>query len=332
MPSFTIYKGSKDGSPKKDTTTRPDELKGDQVHVRVTASGLCGTDLHYAHQDMCLGHEGVGIVEATGPDCKVVQEGDRVGWGYMHDACGHCKDCLEGFNTFCAERQLYGYSNLDQGSFAEGGVWREAFLFKIPDEIKDEHAAPLQCGGATVYTALQGLQPNDVVGVMGVGGLGHLAIQFAAKLGARVVVLSRSDRKKGEAMDLGAHDFIATANLAEDFQPAHKITRLLVTTSAQPNWDQVLPMMAHRSTIYPLSVSEDKLEMPYMPILVQGLNIQGSLVANRAVHHQMLAFAALHDIKPIIEKFPMSEDGLKSAMVKLEKGDVCYRAVLMTNA
>lgn len=165
MPSFTIYKGSKDGYPKKDTTTRPDELKGDQVHVKVTASGLCGTgkpisylrrrrsvypaDLHYAHQDMCLGHEGVGIVEATGPGCKVVKKGDRVGWGYMHDACGHCKDCLEGFNTFCAERQLYGYSNLDQGSFAEGGVWREAFLFKIPDEIKDEHAAPLVSPFAT---------------------------------------------------------------------------------------------------------------------------------------------------------------------------------------
>lgn len=167
---------------------------------------------------------------------------------------------------------------------------------------------------------------------MGVGGLGHLAIQFAAKLGARVVVLSRSDRKKHEAMDLGAHDFIATANIAKDFQPAHKITRLLVTTSAQPNWDQVLPMMAHRSTIYPLSVSEDKLEMPYMPLLVQGLNIQGSLVANRAVHHQMLAFAALHGIRPIVEKFPMSEDGLKSAMAKLEQGDVYYRAVLMNNA
>ena len=166
---------------------------------------------------------------------------------------------------------------------------------------------------------------------MGVGGLGHLAIQFAAKLGARVIVLSRSDRKKSEAMDLGAHEFIATANLDKDFQPAHKITRLLVTTSAQPNWDQILPLMAHRATIYPLSVSEDKLEMPYMPLLVQGLNIQGSLVANRAVHHQMLAFAALHDIKPIIEKFPMSEEGLKTAMDKLEKGDVYYRAVLMND-
>jgi D-arabinose 1-dehydrogenase-like Zn-dependent alcohol dehydrogenase len=186
-----------------------------------------------------------------------------------------------------------------------------------------------QCGGATVFSALQNLQPNDVVGVMGVGGLGHLAIQFAAKMGVRVVVLSRSDRKKQEAMDLGAHEFIATANLDKDTKPEHPITRLLVTTSVQPDWDQIFQLMSTRSTIYPLSVSDGKLSVPYMPILIQGVNIQGSLVANRAQHHQMLAFASLHNIKPMIEKFPMSEDGLKKAMDKLESGDINYRAVLV---
>jgi len=164
---------------------------------------------------------------------------------------------------------------------------------------------------------------------MGVGGLGHLAIQFAAKLGCRVVVLSRSDRKKAEAMDLGAHEFIATANLDKDFKPAHMITRLLVTTSAQPDWEQIIPLLSTRSTIYPLSVSDDKLTVPYMPLLANGINIQGSIVANRAQHRQMLDFAALHNIKPIIEKFPMSEDGLKSAIDKLQNGDIYYRAVLV---
>jgi len=92
---------------------------------------------------MGLGHEGAGVVEAVGPDAKVLKKGDRVGWGYMHDACGNCKECLEGWNTFCVERKLYGQNNLDQGSFSDGAVWREAFLFKLPDNIKDEDAAPL---------------------------------------------------------------------------------------------------------------------------------------------------------------------------------------------
>lgn len=164
---------------------------------------------------------------------------------------------------------------------------------------------------------------------MGVGGLGHLAIQFANKLGCRVVVLSRSDSKKEEAISLGAHDFIATGKIGKDFKPEHKINRLLVTTSAQPDWEQVLPLMSTRSSIYPLSVSDQKLEMPYMPILIQGLNIQGSLVANKLVHQEMLEFAAMHNINPMVEKFPMSEKGLKEAIDKLEKGDVRYRAVLM---
>jgi D-arabinose 1-dehydrogenase-like Zn-dependent alcohol dehydrogenase len=155
MPTFTVYKGSKDGGPKKSSTTRPDELKEDQVRIKVTASGLCGTgelnniiqhltlDLHYAHADMGLGHEGVGIVEELGPEARELKVGDRVGWGYTHDACGNCKDCLEGWNTFCPERKLYGYANLDQGSFSDGAIWREQYLFKLPDNIADEHAAPL---------------------------------------------------------------------------------------------------------------------------------------------------------------------------------------------
>jgi D-arabinose 1-dehydrogenase-like Zn-dependent alcohol dehydrogenase len=195
----------------------------------------------------------------------------------------------------------------------------------FPGPIADHQ----QCGGATVFTALQGLQAHDVVGIMGVGGLGHLAIQFAAKLGCRVIVLSRSDRKKDEALKLGAHEFIATANLGKDYQIEHPITRLLVTTSAQPDWTQILPLMSMRSSIYPLSVSEGDLSLPYMPILIKGINIQGSLVANKGQHRQMLDFAALHNIRPMIEKFPMSEEGLKNAMDKLEKGDIYYRAVLL---
>ena len=135
--------------------------------------------LTHAAGDMVLGHEGVGVVQETGPDVKYMKKGDRVGWGYEHDNCGHCQQCLSGNENYCAERKFYGEADLDQGSFAHGAVWREAFLFKVPEGMSDEVAAPLQCGGATVFNALRAYdaQPSETVGVMGVGGLGTRAVK-----------------------------------------------------------------------------------------------------------------------------------------------------------
>lgn len=329
MPTFTVFKGEASGGIKKETTTKPDELTGDQVFIKVTASGLCGTDLHYRHKDMALGHEGIGIVEKTGPLCKVLKTGDRVGWGYNHNFCGHCEQCLTGNDVYCAERALYGTADLDQGSFSSHAVWREVALFKLPDNLSDEDAAPLQCAGATVFSALQTIPtlPSETVGIMGVGGLGHLAIQFANKMGCRVVVLSGSDSKKDEAARLGAHEFIATKGKKE-LSVSRRIDRLLVTTSAQPNWEQLIPILAPRASIYPLSVDAGNFEIPYMPMLLTGLTVQGSLVATRLVHERMLAFAALHQIKPVLQSFDMTEEGILDAMEKLEQGKVHFRAVL----
>jgi D-arabinose 1-dehydrogenase-like Zn-dependent alcohol dehydrogenase len=330
MSSFTVFKGVKDGFPKKSTTAKPDSLSGDKVYLKVTASGVCGTDLHYRHADIVLGHEGVGIVEEVGPDVKVLKKGDRVGWGYETDSCGLCTECLQGTEVFCPDRVLYGSGNTDQGSFAYNAVFREAFLFKIPDNISDEDAAPLQCGGATIFTALSDVKPNETVGVLGVGGLGHLAIQFASKMGARVVVLSGSDRKKEEATKLGAHHFLATRGQDQiDLKGAPKITRLLVTAATQPNWDAIIPIMAPGSRIYPLTVSGDNLSIPAMGLILNGISVVGSLVATRATQRKMLEFASFHNIAPVIEKFPMTEEGIKEAIEKLENGNVHFRAVLI---
>ncbi|KAI1764335.1 GroES-like protein [Hypoxylon sp. FL1150] len=328
MPSFTVFKGHKDGQPKKATTSHPDQLVGDKVLVKVTVSGLCGTDLHYRTQDMVLGHEGCGVVEAVGPECKRLKKGDRVGWGYSTDSCGQCDECLDSWEQFCPDRALYGSSHPDQGSFASHAVWRESFLHRTPDALTDAEAAPLQCGGATTFAALYDVRHGDTVGVMGMGGLGHLAIQFANKLGCRVVVLSGSDRKKDEALRLGATEFIATKGV-DTLKVTRPLKRLLVTTSAQPDWKTILPLMAPRSTIYPLSVESGDFRIPYMPLVYRGIAVQGSLVASRIQHRRMLDFAALHGVKPIVETFPMTEEGIGEAMRKLEEGTVYYRAVLV---
>jgi D-arabinose 1-dehydrogenase-like Zn-dependent alcohol dehydrogenase len=235
MVTFTVFKGSQSGEIVKSETTRG-ELTGDQVLVKITASGLCGTDEHYRHADMGLGHEGVGLVEAIGPNVKELKVGDRVGWGYQHDCCGRCEYCLSGRETFCVERAMYAFTNLDQGSFGEAAVWREAFLFPIPEGLTDEEAAPLMCGGATVFNALRmyGVRPTDRVGVIGIGGLGHLAIQFARAMGCSVSVFSSSEDKREEALRLGATDFYATKGKSSIDVGDKKINCLIVTTSAQP--------------------------------------------------------------------------------------------------
>ena len=327
MVDFTVYKGSKDGKIVKSTTSK--EIGPNQVLVQITHSGLCGTDTHYREIDMVLGHEGAGVVEHVGKDVTIFKPGDRAGWGYLHDSCGHCKQCLRGAETFCPERHMYGMSELDQGSFGTHAVWKEDYLFKIPDAISNDYAAPLMCGGATVFNALQfhGAKSTDRVGVIGIGGLGHLAIQFAAKMGCEVVVFSSTDSKEEQAMNLGAKEFYATKDVKElKCQP---IDHLLVTTSAQPHWSLYLPIMAPSGTIYPLTVSEDDLTIPYMPVIMSGLKIQGSLVAARQIHREMLNFAAVHQIKPIIETFPMSVEGMEQAFKRLGEGAMRYRGVLV---
>lgn len=282
---------------------------------------------------MVLGHEGVGEVQAVGPEVRHLQVGQRVGWGYQTGCCGLCKQCLTGNETYCSQRQMYGSASPDQGSFAAQAVWREPFLFPLPEGLSSADAAPLQCGGATVFTALQGVKPTDTVGIIGVGGLGHLAIQFANKMGCRVVVLSSSDRKKDEATRLGGHRFIATSNLKKGEkskdEDVWELNRLLVTTSSLPDWEVIMPMMAMRSVIMPLSVGGGDLVVPYGPVLTRGVTIQSALVATRAVHKEMLAFAARHGVKPVLETFPLNEKGAKEAMDRLEKGDIHFRAVLL---
>ena len=225
---------------------------------------------------------------------------------------------------------MYGYGNLHQGSLASHVVWREAFLFRIPDSIASEHAAPLQCGGATVFNALEtyGARPTERVGIIGVGGLGHLAIQFASKMGCQVVVFSGTDSKKEEAMKLGATEFYATKGLKE-LQISKPINRLLVTTSQQPDWAMYQAILAPGATIMPISVSGGNLQMPYMPLIEKGLRVQGSLVAARAIHTKMLEFAAVHGIRPIIETFPLNKKGIEEAFEKLDNGKMRYRGVLV---
>lgn len=326
---FTVFKGSPNGKI-IESKTHKETIKPDEVLLKITHAGLCGTDQHHKTADMVLGHEGVGIVQQVGSQVTAFKAGDRAGWGFLHDSCGHCDECLNANEMFCPERAIYANSNTDQGAFASHAVWKAAFLFHIPDAITSSDAAPLMCAGATVFNAMYsyGVRPTDRVAIIGVGGLGHIAIQFAAKMGCEVVVFSGSESKRSEARSLGASEFYATRG-ASTLEIGKPIKHLFVTTSHNPDWNLFFRVLAPNATIYPMTVSEGHLAMPHTPIVSKGLTIQGSFCASRGVHVKMLRFAAVNGIKPITQEFPLTAEGIEEAMAKLSKGEVRYRAVLV---
>ncbi|KAJ7105413.1 chaperonin 10-like protein [Mycena crocata] len=324
----TVFKGSATEGIIQ-STTRLDAPKGNQVLVKITHSGICGTDEHYKHADMVLGHEGVGTVEKIGESVTELRVGDIVGWGYTHKTCETCDQCLLGQDQYCPNRELYGYHNLHQGSFGSHAIWDASFLFKIPAGLAPEDAAPLMCGGATIFEVIESynIRSTDRVGIVGIGGLGHLAIQFLAKMGASVVVFSSTDSKREEALALGATEFYATQGVTKfEVEP---LSHLLVTSSSLPDWKPFLSVMKPKGTIYPLTVSFDNLVIPNAPVLLGGLTIQGTAVAARSAHRKMLTFAARHQIKPIIERFPMTKSGVEDGMTRLREGKMRYRGVLV---
>ncbi|KAF7315781.1 NAD(P)-dependent alcohol dehydrogenase protein [Mycena indigotica] len=325
----TVFKGSANSGivEAKSILQNP---TGTKVLVRVTHSGICGTDEHHKHLDMVLGHEGVGVVQEIGDGVRAFAVGDVVGWGYIHKTCGRCVHCLKGEDNYCrTDIEMYGYHNLNQGSFGSHAVWDESYLFKIPAGLAPEYAAPLMCGGATVFQVIEEfkIRSIDRVGVIALGGLGHMAVQFLVKMGAEVVAFSSTHAKREEALSLGAKEFFATKGVDKfDTKP---LDHLLVTTNAIPDWAPYLSIMKCKGVIYPLCVDSSNLVFPMMAVLMSGLTIQGSTVANRSIQHRMLEFAARHEIKPLIERFPLTKNGVEDGMQKLREGKVRYRAVLV---
>ncbi|KAJ3849018.1 chaperonin 10-like protein [Lentinula lateritia] len=310
------------------------ELAADEVAVKVTHSGLCGTDLHFVTTDMVLGHEAIGIVHSIGSDVSAVKIGDRVGWGYPNWTCGKCEWCLRGEDNYCPNWKIYGVADLEQGGLSSMSIRKEQWLFKIPECMSSEDAAPLMCGGSTVWTPLVNhVKPYHRVGIVGIGGLGHLAIQFAAKMGVEVVVFSATESKRSEALQLGAKEFYLTQNL-DDYSAlgiTKQIDRLIICTSAKLNLGLFYPILNPQGMIFPLTASDGELTVPYFATVRNGLHISGSVIATRFMQKKALEFAARNGVHVIVERFPMTLDGVRTAMARLRDGKMRYRAVLSWN-
>ncbi|KAJ7348685.1 hypothetical protein DFH08DRAFT_1080007 [Mycena albidolilacea] len=311
---LTVFKGSANAGI-VESTTRCDGPTGNEVIVKITHSGIYGTDEHFKHADMVLEHEGVGTVEQIGDRVSQFQISDVVGWGYTHKTCGECEQCLLEVDLDDFDDEEFGINLLEMAEKEDPKDldWLPPKLQALQMRKKaPEHAAPLMCGGATVFEVIDSynIRPTDRVGVVGIGGLGHLAIQFLSKMGASVVVFSSTDSKREEALRLGATEFYAT-NGVESFEMT-KLDHLMVTTSFIPDWKPFTDLV-----------------IPMMPIVLGGINIQGSVVSSRSAQKKMLNFAARNHITPIVETFPLSKSGIEDGMARLREGKMRYRGVLV---
>ncbi|KAI9933616.1 hypothetical protein ASPWEDRAFT_185755 [Aspergillus wentii DTO 134E9] len=327
--TFNVFRGSPEGKIVTDQTTYT--LGPNEVFIETTHSGLCGTDEHYLKTGQVLGHEGVGIVKALGSNVTSVKVGDRVGFGYTHSICAACDNCATGWDQYCRKRKQYGFHDFDNGTFGDGAVWDANCVYPIPDGYDSVHAAPLMCAGATVWTVLTrfGIRPDDRVGIMGVGGLGHVAIKLASAMGCHVVVLSSSESKGQEAMEFGAseyHVFRSGGEPPKDFKP---VKHLLLCGSGGMDYQFLLPLMDSPSTIYPLTATFEPAPIPTLQLDFQGVCIQGSLVASRHGIRTLLEFAARKNIIPNVMTFPFTADGIGQAMETLRVGKMRYRGVLV---
>jgi propanol-preferring alcohol dehydrogenase len=326
------------GSPLTIETVPAVALAAGQVRVRVEATGLCHTDIHAAHGDWPItpappfvpGHEGVGIVVELGPGVTEVAAGDRVAMPWLGYACGVCDHCVSGWETLCKRQKNMGYS-ID-GTFGEYAVAYGRYVVKVPEGVDPLDAAPLTCAGVTTYKAVKvaGTRSSDLVAVFGVGGLGHLAIQYAAIAGGRVVAVDIHDSKLELARELGAE---FTVNAATE-DPVAAIQRLggadqAIALAVSPRaFEQAYGSLRRGGTLVFVALPADnEVTLPIFETVLNGITIVGSIVGTRKELREVFELHAAGRTRVIRET--RSLDDVNDAIADLDAGRVAARIVFV---
>jgi alcohol dehydrogenase, propanol-preferring len=308
-----------------------------QVRVLVMANGVCHTDLHAADGDWPVkpklpfipGHEAVGYVDALGSGVTSLREGDRVGVPWLHSACGECEFCLTGWETLCPLQQNTGYSV--DGGFAPYVIAPAAYVARLPDGLDFVEAAPLLCAGVTTYKGLKetDTRPGEWVVISGVGGLGHLAVQYAKAMGLHVAAVDISDEKLALARELGAE---LTVNARTD-DPVSKIQEtiggshgVLITAVSPVAFQQGVNMLRRGGTCVLNGLPPGDFPVSIFDVVLKRLTIRGSIVGTRKDMQEALQFAAEGKVKAIIETQRLEE--INSVFDRLRRGEVQGRVVI----
>jgi propanol-preferring alcohol dehydrogenase len=314
----------------------PPELAPGQIRVRVEASGLCHTDIHAAHGDWPIkptppfipGHEGVGIVTELGPGASEVAVGDRVAMPWLAYACGVCDYCVSGRETLCLQQKNMGYS-ID-GGFGQYATAFGRYVVRVPEGIDPLDAAPLTCAGVTMYKAVMvaGTRSTDLVAVFGVGGLGHLAIQYAAIAGGRVVAVDLHDEKLDLARELGA-EFTVNATREDPIEAIQRLggaNQALAIAASPRAFEQAYGSLRRGGTLVFVGLPADnQMRLPIFETVLGGITLVGSIVGTRTDLRQVLELHAAGKTRLIRETRPL--DQVNEAMADVENGRVAARIV-----
>ena len=332
---FQGYASLKPGEKLQPWEYEPAPLGSNDVEIAVTHNGLCHTDIHMRDNDwnvskfpLVAGHEVVGNVTQIGAEVTGIKIGVRLGFGWISNSCRVCDACLRGEENICRQ----GYKGLivgNHGGFANKLRACADFAYKIPDNLDSASAAPLLCAGITVYNPLRTYikYPGAKVGVLGIGGLGHLAIKFAEAMGAEVTAFSTSSDKEAEAKEFGAHYFYNWKNTEQIKAASATLDLLLCTVSSEIDWNKAFGLLANNGVLCLVGLPVSTLNIPLLPLVFGQKAIAGSVVGGRRFMKEMLEFAAIHQIKPMIETIPISQ--INAAMDRVVANKARYRIVLV---
>jgi len=318
------------------------DLLPDDIRIEILYCGICHSDLHQikndfgmAHYPLVPGHEIVGRVTGIGSAVTRFKVGDMAAVGCIVDSCGTCSPCRHDLEQFCEAGVTFSFNSPDKhlggmtyGGFSQSYVCKEHYTLRMPDTLAPDAAAPLLCAGITVYSPLKhwNAGAGKVVGIIGIGGLGHVAIRIARAMGAHVVVFTTSPEKMEDARRLGAHDAVLSTDPEQMKRFASKVDMLLDTVSAKHDVNMYLQLLAIDGSMVLVGLPPEPLEVGAFNVVVGRRSFSGSNIGGIAETQEMLEFCAEHQITADIEL--IRADEINAALERLERNDVRYRFVV----
>lgn len=309
------------------------EIGSEQVDIKVFYCGICHSDLSMINNDWGMtqypivpGHEIIGEVITIGNAVKNVRVGDKVGLGWMSASCMSCEQCMDGEHHLCSQSEATIVGR--NGGFADKVRGHWSWAIPLPEGIDMSKAGPLLCGGITVFNPiiLAGVKPTDKVGVIGIGGLGHMALKFLKHWGCEVIAFSSNPNKKKAILNMGASQVIDSTSPEELESITGKLNFILNTTNVSLDWNSYLTALAPKGRFHTVGAVLEPMAIPAFSLIMGEKSVGGSPIGSPALTKTMLDFCVRHNIYPDVEEFPMEK--VNEAIEHLENGKARFRIVL----